>query len=75
MQLSKRILRCIGLIEKHGFKLARLEEQFYRWLEKNKIDPDTLDVEIDTLFHQHNGKGLIKELERRLDKNENKIDE
>lgn len=75
MQLSKRILRCISLIEKHGFKLSRLEDQFYRWLEKNKIDPDTLDIEIDILFHEHNGEGLIKELERRIDKDEEEINE
>lgn len=70
MQLSKRIIRCINLIEKHGFKLSRLEEQLYRWLERNKIDSEELDGELDTLFHNHSGEDLIKELERRLNKDE-----
>lgn len=66
MKIPAYILKTINQIEKHGFRLERLEKQLYGWLELYNIDTDSLDLELDSLIHAHNGSQLITELEGRL---------
>lgn len=64
MNIPQRVLRCINLIEKHGFRFERLEKELYEWLELKKINPEKLDTELDILLHDHSGTQLIKKLEK-----------
>lgn len=65
MNIPQRMRRCIGLIEKHGFRLERLEAELYEWLEKNKVNINSIDSELESLIHGHDGNNLIKKLEKK----------
>lgn len=72
MKIPEYILKNINQIGKYGFRLSRLEKQLYSWLELYGINTEELDTELEILIHNHNGEFLIKELERRLE-NENQV--
>lgn len=68
-RITKRILKCIKGIEKHGFRMERQQEELKKWLSQNKISYEGTGVnsvgnEVNKLIEQHNGKPLIKKLQK-----------
>ena len=62
--ISKRILKCIKGIEKHGFRLERQQEELEKWLNQNSVNENDIALQLEKLTTEHNGKPLIKRLQK-----------
>lgn len=62
--ISKRILKCIKGIEKHGFRLERQQEELDKWLSQNSVTKSDVSSQLEKLVTDHNGKPLVKRLQK-----------